>query len=123
MNYYSKELGNFTKISALLFIFFFITALSSFTTKEIIKDSCQAETLVITTPCVVNFTLGDPCVLCITCTDAGQRILVESTGSSGYIFPVATVPLCFDVAIGRSVQLTQYGCGPSGIDLGEHECL
>lgn len=68
-------------------------------------------------------TPGDPCELCITCQDAGQRILVESAGSSGFIYPGAGFSICFDVASGRTVTLTQYGCGPSGIDLGDHECL
>lgn len=76
--------------------------------------------------CDVDFTSGDPCSVCITCPDAGQRILIANTNnpSNNYIaLPTSGVPYCIDLAIGRSIDITQFGNSQSGDSHGTHECI
>lgn len=71
--------------------------------------------------CDVEFTPGDPCTLCITCADDGKRIIIEDAGSSRLKFivePIANETLCIDVAIGRTVKVTQLGNSPTEFFLG-----
>jgi len=111
-------------LSFLFLSFFFITALSSFTKEEIVGNYCEEETSISIALCTVNLTLGDPCSVCITCPDAGQRVLIEDpvSGASYIVLPKSGVALCIDVAIGRCIDVTQFGNSQTGDFLGDFAC-